>query len=255
MPASRSAAIAGAMISISSRPICPASPACGLSPLKTIRGAARPKRRLKSASTISPVSISNSRVMRRGTCASGTWIVAGTTASVGRPEQHHRPRFLAIEARSQFAEEFGMAGMGKARPLQDFLGDGIGDERIGHAGVDELDSRFRSRRRSRRRRQHRARPELQQLCPADRRPAARAEKAPAPRRCPPPRRGHSSRSAARGPRDDRRSAMMKKTGAVGVRVQGRPGLQRQFRADAGRIAARQRHKAARRRHQCLTMTA
>ena len=46
-----------------------------------------------------------------------------------------------------------------------------------------------------------------------------------------------------------------KDGRRGVRVQGRPGLQRQFRADTGRITARQRHKAARRRHQCLTMTA
>ena len=33
---------------------------------------------------------------------------------------------------------------------------------------------------------------------------------------------------------------------VAIRVQGRPGLQREFRADAGWIAARQRDEAARR---------
>ena len=44
MPSAATASIAGLMISISSRPNRPPSPACGLSPLTAIFGAAMPSR-------------------------------------------------------------------------------------------------------------------------------------------------------------------------------------------------------------------
>ncbi len=48
MPSARSCAIAGAMISMSSRPMAPPSPACGLSPATASRGFAMPKRGVRS---------------------------------------------------------------------------------------------------------------------------------------------------------------------------------------------------------------
>ena len=50
-PSARKSAIAGAMTSISSRPMVPSSPACGLSPVMAMRGAAtaRPRRLFRRA--------------------------------------------------------------------------------------------------------------------------------------------------------------------------------------------------------------
>ena len=56
--------------SISSRPKCPDSPACGLSPSTAILGLAREKFRSKSMLTMRRVARRRSRVMARGTSAS-----------------------------------------------------------------------------------------------------------------------------------------------------------------------------------------
>ena len=83
MPSARSPATTGAITAISSPPMAPPSPACGLSPATAMRGSARPKSSISARWVIRSVASSSSRVSAPGTWASGTWTVTGTTRSAG----------------------------------------------------------------------------------------------------------------------------------------------------------------------------
>ncbi|PAV92557.1 hypothetical protein WR25_08378 [Diploscapter pachys] len=83
MPSARSCAIAGSRMSISSRPIVPLSPACGLTPAKARRGAAMPKSRRRAVAVVRAFVTSRSTDSSDGTAASGTCAVSGTTRSDG----------------------------------------------------------------------------------------------------------------------------------------------------------------------------
>ncbi len=83
MPRLRKSAIAGATISSSSVPSVPNSPACGLSPEIARRGLAMPKRDFRSATAMRAVAVIISLVSRAIASRKGTWMVTGTTASVG----------------------------------------------------------------------------------------------------------------------------------------------------------------------------
>ena len=73
--------MAGAITSISSRPIAPCSPACGFSPATASRGAAMPKSRRNAASVARAVATMASVVTPSSARRSETWIVTGTTRS------------------------------------------------------------------------------------------------------------------------------------------------------------------------------
>ena len=73
--------MAGAMTSISSRPRCPPSPACGLRPQTAIRGAAMPNFAASSAPTMASVASTASRVMAAGTSFSARCVVTSATRS------------------------------------------------------------------------------------------------------------------------------------------------------------------------------
>ena len=81
MPAARAAAIAGAIAVISSRPRCPPSPACGLSPQTAMRGALMPKRAASSAWTIASVAPTASCVIAAATSFSARCVVTSATRS------------------------------------------------------------------------------------------------------------------------------------------------------------------------------
>ena len=81
MPRARNASTAGVIDSISSRPRCPPSPACGFSPQSMMRGAGTANRRRRSRSTTRTVSISIAGPMAPGTACSGRWVVASATFS------------------------------------------------------------------------------------------------------------------------------------------------------------------------------
>ena len=83
MPASRRAAMAGAIVSISSRPTVPLSPACGFRPATARRGEARPKSSRSADAVTRPAATIASTVSAAGTAESGICTVTGTTRSIG----------------------------------------------------------------------------------------------------------------------------------------------------------------------------
>ena len=126
MPALRARAMAGAMTSISSRPRCPASPACGFSPQTSdarrgdaaTAGAGRDRGCAGSRPALSPV-------MAPLTSASGRCVVASATRSESGRQQHHRPRSAAA-----LGEVLGVAGEGDAGVVDDALLHRRGDHRV-----------------------------------------------------------------------------------------------------------------------------
>lgn len=74
MPRPCAARIAGEMISISSRPNAPSSPACGLSAATAMRGGVKPASRSAACVSFSAPTIA-STVSSDGICAIGTWDV------------------------------------------------------------------------------------------------------------------------------------------------------------------------------------
>jgi hypothetical protein len=83
MPSARSASMAGATMSMSSRPSEPSSPACGLRPDIASRGRARPKCAFRSATAIRAVVTISSLESWASASRSERWMVTGTTASAG----------------------------------------------------------------------------------------------------------------------------------------------------------------------------
>ncbi len=79
MRLSRACSRAGAMISFSSVPIRPFSPACGLSDNTAIRGFCTPKSRRKERSRRVSLSTISSLVRASGTLETGVWTVARAT--------------------------------------------------------------------------------------------------------------------------------------------------------------------------------
>ena len=108
-PSSRSRSIAGTMISISSRPSAPPSPAWGLSPATASRGCGDAELRCRPARRRGPRRRSGRSVSASGT--SGEREMGGDRdGAQGRPGEHHRvssPRHAAA-----LGDEFGLAGMG-----------------------------------------------------------------------------------------------------------------------------------------------
>ena len=108
MPLARNAAIAGAMIVVSSSPSAPCSPACGLSPAIARRGRAMPKSRrsaaavVRAAATIASVVSMAMDFAQRG-------MHGDRHHAQLRAGQHHD--LLAVRA-GQCGEELGVAGIG-----------------------------------------------------------------------------------------------------------------------------------------------
>ena len=69
-------------------------------------------------------------------------MVAGTTASSGDHSSITGDASCAEAALGEFAEKFGMAGMGKAGAVEHLLGDRIGDDGRGFASLDQRDAGF-----------------------------------------------------------------------------------------------------------------
>jgi hypothetical protein len=84
-------ATAGAIISISSRPNLPDSPACGFKPATAMRGEFFDRERRKSASN-KPIRTISDCLSALETLPSGTWIV--TSATVIFPPVKHIAKFL-----------------------------------------------------------------------------------------------------------------------------------------------------------------
>ena len=82
-PRSCRARTAGPMISISSRPRAPPSPACGLRPAKASRGAVMPKLRHRPRAVARPLATTKSIDNIPGTAETGIWVVIGTTRRPG----------------------------------------------------------------------------------------------------------------------------------------------------------------------------
>ena len=121
------------MISISSRPSAPPSPACGIEPGDREPRLGDAEIALQAAQRRAPA-----RFDQRGrsgcsaTSASGTWVVTGTVRSVGPAS------IIATLPRRHAAalgDEFGLAGMGEADRVKLFLGDRASDHRRGRAGA------------------------------------------------------------------------------------------------------------------------
>ncbi len=81
-PSARSSSMTGCRMSISSRPKCPDSPACGFKPSTAMRGRARSNCRPTSMCTMRKVASKRSRVIARGTSASGRCVVTSATRSL-----------------------------------------------------------------------------------------------------------------------------------------------------------------------------
>ena len=80
IPSARASATAGAIVSISSRPNAPPSPACGFRPATAMRGASMPARR-SAAWVMRIVSRTPARVIASGASRSARWIVTSTVRS------------------------------------------------------------------------------------------------------------------------------------------------------------------------------
>ena len=126
-PSARSVAIAGAMISISSRPIAPPSPACGLSPATAMRGRSNAKASAHVAVDDARRRHDRPRDQRRGDVGERDMDRHRHNREQRRPD-HHDGRRLAAPGRGEFAQEFGMAGMDEAGVVQRLFGDRVGDD-------------------------------------------------------------------------------------------------------------------------------
>ncbi len=175
---------------------------------------------------------------------------------LGRPQQHDRPRFLADSSAPPVRREirYGRDGAKPAR-CRDLLGDRIGDDRRGLAGVDELDASFDRGDGCRRRRLDPARP-ARDLDAQSRRPAARGEtRAAALARLGGLDGTFKRKRRARAPRWPG-SATTKKAGAAAspcVAAQAFSASSGPIPEGSPRVSARQGSRGA--RHQCFTMTA
>ncbi len=103
-------------------PSMPSSPAWGLSPATARRGAAMPKSRASAFRMISAVSRIASLVMACGTSRQRRMDGQRHHPQLFAGQHHHRARRLG-----EGAQEFGMAGIGKARLFQHRLVDRGGD--------------------------------------------------------------------------------------------------------------------------------
>ena len=123
-PSARKRAIAGAIVSISSRPIAPPSPACGLRPATARRGRV-------DAEALRHIARDDARGRDDQVAASARRRVGERDVDRhrhdrerARPDHHHRLRRAAPFAR-ELAEKFGVAGEGEAGLVEDFLAIGL----------------------------------------------------------------------------------------------------------------------------------
>ena len=123
----------GAIVAISSPPIAPPSPACGLRPATAMRGAARPKSATRPAWVTRIVCSRSAGVSAAGTSARGMWIVTGTTRRPGAASI-----ITGSGAPRKVGEKLGVAGEGEAGAvLERLLVDRVGAERRRPALADE----------------------------------------------------------------------------------------------------------------------
>ena len=131
------------MISISSRPSEPSSPACGLRPATAILGRAMAKSLARAAATMRTVAS-----MRLG----GYGVRHACQRNVNRQRhdaqfvagEHHDRRVISagIAKFGEGREIFGMAGVAEAGLVEDRLGDGVGDDGAGAPGIGGVDGLF-----------------------------------------------------------------------------------------------------------------
>ena len=127
------------MMSMSSRPSAPSSPACGLSPAKTRRGRASPKSRRQDLDDDGRDLDQILGGEKGGNHCQRHVDGRRHDGEFARPQHHHRPAFNAIKVAGQLAEIFGMPGMGKARAIQHGFGDRVGDHGARAPGVNQGD--------------------------------------------------------------------------------------------------------------------
>ena len=109
-------------VSISSRPMVPCSPACGLRPATARRGCAMPKSRASAAAAMRPAATMRS-VRQRAQRLAQRLVDRHRHHAQSGAHQHHRDRRAA-----QLGEIFGVAGMRKAGGVERLFLDRIGDQ-------------------------------------------------------------------------------------------------------------------------------
>ena len=134
-PRRASRATTGAITSISSRPIAPPSPACGLSPATAMRGAAIPKSAVERAVGDPQRRLEERRGQRPRHRRQRDVDRHRHHPEAGRRQHHHRQGSAA-----QVREELGMPREGEAGAVdQRLLVDRVGAERQRGAAADQLD--------------------------------------------------------------------------------------------------------------------
>ena len=126
------------MISISSRPSAPDSPACGFNPATAIRGLARsaqPAMRENLRSEQVRPGQSPPCFSARGTSRSGKWVV--TSATVSFPPVRSMAKFFTPQ---RVGKKFGLAGKLEADLVHARLVDRAGHDRVDFAAAGERDA-------------------------------------------------------------------------------------------------------------------
>ena len=144
-----SAAMAGSMMSISSRPSVPPSPACGLRPDTASRGSAIPKLRCSPRSAARPRDSISALVSAAATSASGE-MGRHRHRAQRRAGKHHRD--IAGRNAAALGDELGLAGMLEADAVKLLLRHRAGDHRRSRARAGEPDGKFERSRASNARR-------------------------------------------------------------------------------------------------------
>ena len=111
-------------MSISSRPMAPPSPACGLNPAIASRGCAMPKSARNASAVARACATIASVVSDRTASLSATWIVTGTTRRL-IARQHHHHGAVTPSFRRQI---LGMSRILEPRIVERGFMNGIGDD-------------------------------------------------------------------------------------------------------------------------------
>ena len=202
-----------------------------------------PKRRVMSAATMRAVETMSARVSARGTSRERMWMVTGTTASAATRSSSPAAPAPPQCARER-AEKFGVAGKREAGVVERRLGDRVGDDRARLAGSHVADRALdRFDRRGARRRDRARRASRRRARERDDRQRA-VERRRAPRRASTSRSGTSSAEPPRQCAQRARDRRARRTARRSPRARSQA-RKRQFRADAGGVAHRQRERRRR----------